>query len=56
MPLSVGARVGPYEILSPIGAGGMGDVYSARDTHVACTTLELQVSAECRKTMGPVSQ
>src|SRR5271155_2604094 len=34
MPLQPGDKLGPYEILAPIGAGAMGEVYKARDTRL----------------------
>src|SRR5260221_4043804 len=37
MSLSTGTRLGPYEVLSPLGAGGMGEVYRARDTRLERT-------------------
>ncbi len=49
MTLAPGTRLGPYEILSPLGAGGMGEVYRARDTRlertVAIKVLSPQLSA-----------
>ena len=37
MPLPSGTRLGPYEIAGPLGAGGMGEVYRARDTRLERT-------------------
>ena len=50
MPLAPGARLGPYEIMSAIGAGGMGEVYRARDSRlgreVAIDVLPAAFSAD----------
>jgi eukaryotic-like serine/threonine-protein kinase len=49
MALTSGTRLGPYEIQSPLGAGGMGEVYRARDTRsertVAIKVLNTQLVA-----------
>jgi TolB-like protein/Tfp pilus assembly protein PilF len=50
MPFEAGARLGPYEILGPLGAGGMGEVYRGRDAkldrEVAIKVLPASLAAE----------
>ena len=45
MALVAGARLGPYEVLALLGAGGMGEVYKARDTRLN-RTVAIKVSQE----------
>src|SRR5262252_10182105 len=53
MALSTGQKLGPYEILAPLGAGGMGEVYRARDSRlrreVAIKVLSAELSGDAER-------
>ena len=52
MALSAGHRLGPYKILSTLGAGGMGEVYRARDSRLDRTVAIKAVCSDLRATEG----
>jgi serine/threonine protein kinase len=48
MSFAPGVRLGPYEVISAIGAGGMGEVYRARDTRLNCdVAIKILPTAFC---------
>ena len=48
MSIAIGTQLGPYEVIQPIGAGGMGQVYKARDTR-----LNRTVAIKCFRRSSP---
>ena len=56
MSLAVGTRLGPYEVVAPIGAGGMGEVYRARDTRLGRDVAVKILPAAFAKDAGAVER
>ena len=53
MPLSVGAKLGPYEIIAAIGKGGMGEVWKARDPRLSRDVAIKTSHTDFRTKPGP---
>jgi eukaryotic-like serine/threonine-protein kinase len=53
MSLGAGTKLGPYEIQSPFGAGGMGEVYRARDTRLERAVAMAATDSDCRRAKIP---
>ena len=56
MTLSAGTKLGPYEMLSPIGAGGMGEVYRARDSSCSATSRSRCCPSARRRTPSALAR
>jgi eukaryotic-like serine/threonine-protein kinase len=56
MPLAPGTRFGPYEVLGPLAAGGMGEVYRARDTRLSRDAALKILPADLRLDAGRVAR
>ena len=52
MPMLAGTRLGPYEVLTPLGQGGMGEVYRARDTRLDRTVAIKVIAARIARIRG----
>jgi serine/threonine protein kinase len=56
MKLKNGAQLGPYEILVPIGSGGMGEVWKARDTRLGRIVVIKKVKEQHNERFKPEAQ
>ena len=55
MPLSAGDKLGPYQVIAAIGAGGRGEVYKARETRLDRTVaIKIHFSDTCERMLGMV--